>query len=258
MARSASVVRVAGIAVVIAAFFGCGGEVIHLGDGKGQNGGGESDGAIDRPTGVGGSGGVDLVDDCPHGQVKAGEVLWIGDSWITIPGNQHTRVRDLARAAVAIGPNDDYVIAAVPGASMAAVANQYRNNTQIAGAPEFKVLIMDGGTLDPFLFGNTDATIENVVSTFEQLLATVADDGLVEHVIYYHCPEHPILPGIATLRPLMQQTCEQSPVNCYFLDLQPLWAGHPEYSTGVQPSVAGGQVIAEQIWGIMQENCIAQ
>ena len=28
---------------------------------------------------------------CPHAQVKANEVLWIGDSWILVPGSQHTR-----------------------------------------------------------------------------------------------------------------------------------------------------------------------
>ncbi len=40
--------------------------------------------------------------------IKANQVLWIGDSWVTIPGNQHTQVRDLAHSAGIIGPNDDF------------------------------------------------------------------------------------------------------------------------------------------------------
>ena len=45
---------------------------------------------------------------------------------------------------------------------------------------------------------------------------------------------------------------------CHFLDLQPLWAGHPEYSSSIQSSEAGAKVIANAIWVIMQQNCIAQ
>jgi hypothetical protein len=36
--------------------------------------------------------------------------------------------------------------------------------------------------------------------------------------------------------------------------------GHPEYTdgSGIQASEAGATVIAEEIWRIMQDNCIAQ
>jgi hypothetical protein len=47
-------------------------------------------------------------------------------------------------------------------------------------------------------------------------------------------------------------------VPCHFLDLQPRWAGHPEYSDGIQASSAGASVIADSIWSIMQDECIAQ
>jgi hypothetical protein len=55
-------------------------------------------------------------------------------------------------------------------------------------------------------------------------------------------------------------SCEQSAVPCHFLDLDPLWQGHPEYTdgSGVQASEAGAIVIADQIWAIMEANCIAQ
>jgi hypothetical protein len=73
-------------------------------------------------------------------------------------------------------------------------------------------------------------------------------------------PELPTIPGVATMRPLFEQACAESVVPCHFLDLQPLWLGHPEYTApdGIQSSEAGARVIADSIWAIMQDNCIAQ
>ena len=107
MARLAPITCIAGALAALATGSGCNGERIKLGNG---------------PT--------LLVDGaaCPHAQVSASQVVWIGDSWVTIPGNQHTGVRDLARATHAIGPSDDYVNAAAPATTMSAIANQYAPN----------------------------------------------------------------------------------------------------------------------------------
>jgi hypothetical protein len=301
------------MAIVFAAFFGCSGKVIHLGDGKGQGGSGARDAAIDGTAAMGASGDADaggardaaidgtagsgasgladaggardaaidgtagsgasgLADGgggCTPSNVKPSEILWIGDAWVSTPSTQYTRVWQLARDAGASGydEREPYVVAPVLNPTwsqqtLGAIVEQYNSKTHDAGATKFKVLIMDGGTLDPWLASNADASIndaiDKVVSTFKQLLATVKGDGTIEHVIYFLCPETPGFPGIATLRPLLRETCEKGPVDCHFLDLQPLWAGHPEYYNGIVPSTAGGQVIAEQIWSIMQKNCIAQ
>ena len=112
------------LALVWAMAAGCGGREVRLGDGV-----------------AGPDGGA-----CPHGQVQASEVLWIGDSWITMTGTQHTGVRDLARAAGAIGPNDDYVVVAIGGTTMAMIADQY--NTREAGASKVKVLGLHGMSKD--------------------------------------------------------------------------------------------------------------
>ncbi len=232
MVRSAHVVHVAELLTAVICLAGCGGNVIRLGNGRGGG--------------------------CPHAQVNADEVAWIGDSWVTIPGTQHTGVRDLARAAGAIGPSDDYVILAAAANTMSMIANQY--NTQEAGATKVKVLIMNGGGWDLIAANGSDASISSVVTTFEQHLAKVASDGTVQHIIYYLYPEIPTTPGVAALHPGVQQACAQSTVPCHFLDLQPLWVGHSEYTAadGVQASNAGAQVIANAIWSIMQQHCIAQ
>jgi hypothetical protein len=246
MSSVARIVRLSGLALAFAALSSCGGEDIRLGNGT-----------INPALTPLGSGGADSG-NCPHAQVPASAVLWIGDTWVNIPGTQHTRVRDLAFAAGAIGANDDYVDLAAPSTTLAEIVSQY--DTEEASATKVRVLIMDGGTWDTLVAGGSSASVSSVVATFQQFLPKVASDGTVEHIIYYLPPELPSIAGVAALRPQLQQACAQSSVRCHFLDLQPLWAGHPEYtaSDGIQSSTAGATVIADAIWAIMQQNCIAQ
>jgi hypothetical protein len=233
----------------------CSGKFIRLGDGPPVEAA-AGQGASGTGAGTGGSG------DCSPEPVLAGEVLWMGDTWVLIPGLQHTRVRDLARAAGALGPNEDYVNVGAPSVDMAAVAQQYR--TRESGPTKVKVVIMDGGTWDTIAAqtkGDPIApAIDNAVSNFQRFLAEVANDGTVEHIIYFLVPELPGVPGVAMMRPRLQQVCADSTVPCHFLDLQPLWLGHPEYTSpdGFQSSEPGARVIADSIWAIMQDKCVAQ
>jgi hypothetical protein len=221
MARSARVACVAGALALLAA--ACDGKVIHL-----------------------------------QAQVPASQVVWIGDSWVTIPGNQVTGVEDHARATGAIGPGDAYTVGAANGTVIAQIAAEYA--AQEATTTKVKVLIMDGGTLDTIMSNGAATTVTSVSDTFTQLLATVASDGTVTDVIYFLVPELPNVPGVAALRPVLVQDCGASAVPCHFVDLQPLWSGHPEYtaSNGIFPTEAGGTVIADAIWAQMQASSIAQ
>jgi hypothetical protein len=59
----------------------------------------------------------------------------------------------------------------------------------------------------------------------------------------------------------MQAVCEQSPVACHWLDLRPAFAGrYDEYvlPDGNNPTTAGAQATALEIWATMQANCLAQ
>lgn len=227
--------------------------------GRSGTGGRGAGGAATGGT-SGGSGGS--TGACPHGQVKANEVLWIGDSWIQIPGTQHNTVRDLARQAGALGASEDYVNKAVSGSPIATIVNQY--NTFESGSTKVKVLLMDGGGIDVMQGGKSQASVDNVVAAFKQHLAKVASDGTVQHIVYYLYPQLPASgPGADVgpkLQPGMQAACAASTVPCHFLYLEPLFAGHPEYIGGdnLHPSDAGGKVIGQNVWKIMQENCIAQ
>jgi len=232
MARSAGVARVATALVALAGVAGCGGELIHLGGG-----------------------------DCAHAQVPASEVVWIGDSWVTVPGNQVTGVEDKARAANAIGPSDVYTVDAANGTVMTQIAAQY--TAQEATATKAKVVIMDGGTLDTIMSNGSSASVTKVEATFMQLLGTMASDGTVTDVIYFLVPDLTTIPGVTALQPLLQADCAASAVvRCHFIDLRQPWSGHPEYTNTVSgvsfPSEAGAGVIADAIWSVMQQNCIAQ
>jgi hypothetical protein len=249
MVRLSTVVCTTLLLSGILALDGCEGHVYRLGNGRAvQDGGGPMSDAADTMAQDSTGASID-VEPCLHGQIN---------TWVTIPGTQHTRVRDLARAAGAIGPTDDYTIAGAPFATMAAIATQY--DTQEASRTKVKVLIMDGGTFDTIQSGGSGASAADVATRFQQFLTKVAIDGTVEHIVYYLCPEVPDILGVAALRPLLLQACNDSSVPCHFLDLQRWWAGHPEYtdSSGIQASVAGAAVIADQIWQTMQQNCIAQ
>jgi hypothetical protein len=238
MARSVIVVHVARFAVVAAvAVAACDGKVNHLGDGRTDGGG-----------------------TCTRGQVNADEVLWIGDSWILVPGSQRSRVRDLARMAGALGPSEDYVNGAAAAAFMTDIANQYA--TRQAGATKVKVVLMDGGTWDTLVGSGSAASVTSAASAFSQFLGRVAADGTVQHLIYFLPPELPAIPGVAALRPLVQQACAQSTAPCHFLDLRDVWAGHPEYTDpatgGILPNDAGAIALADALWAIMQAECVAQ
>ena len=242
---------------------GSSGTAGSLGSAGGMMGGGGSGGQmVIGPAGDGGAAGASQM--CPHAAVSANEVLWIGDSWVQRPGTQHVRVRDLAREAGAIGQDEDYADLAVDAANMAAVAKQY--DTRQSGSTKVKVLLMDGATWDPIaaqMSGGSPAVpaaIDNAISTFQQFLAKVANDGTVEDIVYFLVPELPGGVGVATMRPRLQQACASSSVPCHFIDLQPYWVGHPEYTAadGILSSEAGAVVVADLIWATMQQNCIAQ
>jgi hypothetical protein len=239
LAPSASVGRVAWLLLALAGVGACGGKAIHLGNSR--------------------DGGA-----CTPGQVAANEVLFIGDTWVLIPGaGQHARVADLALRAGAIGAGESYVLGAMAANTMAMIADQYA--AREAGATKVKAVIMDGGTWETIVAMNSGASVSDAANeaaaAFGDFLAQVANDGTVQDVVYFLVPEAAGIPGVAALRPLLKQACDTSAVRCHFLDLQSVWAGHADYSVPGAvpiPTEAGAVAIAAAIWSLMQQECVAQ
>ena len=200
-------------------------------------------------------------------------MLVIGDSFFALSGAITNDLEVHARAAGALGSNENYRENAVSGTRLAGgfsptIPEQYANGRQ---AGSVKVVIMDGGGND-MLQGSCSnppnsscADIQNAVNAANSLMNQMAADG-VESVIYAFYPDpvgnSTLQARLDVLRPLMQQVSGNSPVpTSLFLDLRSVWQGHySEYalSDGIHPTAAGSQATADAIWNLMQQNCIAQ
>jgi hypothetical protein len=131
-----------------------------------------------------------------------------------------------------------------------------------------RVIIMDGGATD-VLNDNCAGMLTPdcpaaaaAVRGAEQLFARFADDG-VEQLVYffYGDPvENPSLKdGIDLMRPLLQNACGRSPLPCHWLDLRPVFDGHPEF-VGVDGLVftdSGASAAAAATFELLQDRCVA-
>jgi len=257
MSSGSTALRLVGLSWALYSVSGCGGELIRLGDGSAGSSGRDSVGGHAGLANAGGG------ENCPPTKTPGNQVVWIGDSWPIYPAGapQYVFVRDQARQSGALDQADDYVNLATAAASMDAVANQYK--TRESGATKVKVLIMDGGTWDTVAAQMMGTSVPDAAAgaelRFQQFLSDVASDGTVEHIVYFLVPPLLMIPGVDSMRPVLEAACEKHP-GCHFIDLKDAWAAHPEYTgpSGIQPSNAGATEIGNLIWATMQANCIAQ
>jgi lysophospholipase L1-like esterase len=149
----------------------------------------------------------------------------------------------------------------------------------LAANPDIKTVIMDGGGND-VLIGDANlclqtpppdtecvARIDDVLNAAGNLLDDMAAAG-VQDVVYFfypHLPEGGLVQGFKNetldyAAPLVQQVCENAPLNCVFVDTRPAFEGHPEYflNDGIHPNDGGSVVLANTVWSSMVANCIAQ
>ena len=130
-----------------------------------------------------------------------------------------------------------------------------------------RVIVMDGGATD--VLNNNCAGMltpdcpaaHAAVAGAEQLFSRFARDG-VEHIVYFFYGDvigNPMLKdGIDLMRPLLQNACGRSPVPCHWLDLRPIFAGHPEYlgTDGLVFTDAGAAAAAAATYAFMQKQCV--
>jgi len=247
------------------------------GPGKGSGGtvGGGSGGAAGGARGTGGKtgsggaaggpavggGGNPGSGTCQKGQVKAAEVVIMGESFYAIdPQYIQNRIQDDARKAGSLGASDKYRNVAVSGQNMNYIATtEWTAATQ--GGASVKDVIMDGGGIDCL----TGTSCPNCASTFKTLLGKMATAG-VQDVIYTRYPEPGAPPGSNTslkacldaTMPGMQTTCEGSTSpRCHFLDLRPVWKDG-DTTDGLHPTQSGGEHVGDLIWSEMMKDCVAQ
>jgi hypothetical protein len=135
-----------------------------------------------------------------------------------------------------------------------------------AGVP--RVIIMDGGATD-ILNDNCAGMLtpdcpaaRAAVDGAEQLFARFARDG-VEQLVYFFYGDPIDNPGMKDgfdlMRPLLENACGRSPLPCHFLDLRPIFDGHPEYVDvdGFVFTPEGATAAAQATFELMQARCVA-
>lgn len=231
----------------------------------GRNGmGGRGNGSGGTTPGSGGAGGGSSPGTCQKGQLKAAEVVIMGESFYALdPKYIEGRIEDNARKAGSLGASDKYRNVAVSGQNMNYIATtEWTAATQ--GGASVKLVIMDGGGIDCLSGGG--ATCSTCSSTFKTLLGKMGTAG-VQDVIYTRYPEPGSPPGSnASLKgcldatmPMMQTTCEGSTSpKCHWVDLRPVWATGDVMSDGLHPTPSGGNHVGDLIWSEMMKDCLAQ
>ena len=157
------------------------------------------------------------------------------------------------RDADVLGPGDGFDRREMSGAPLDNIIAQYERNTNV------KVIIMDGGGIDLFN-GGTQSQIDAIVNGFKAFLQQVADDGNVEHIIYSLYPDIPGVPGELNtiMKPGFMDACENGPVDCHLIDLEPIFQGQHYGGDTIHPDETGSELIGGAWWKVMQDNCIAQ
>jgi len=223
---------------------------------------------------------------CPSTTVTAGEVAFIGDSFIAEPtsviaNDLEALWKDAGSPGYSAKPRYYQFV----GTTMSQIAAQYASAH--AANPDIKVVIGDGGGNDvlvtdrscltqaPPANAHCLATVNSAVSTGDQLIAEMEADG-VEHLVFFFYPHEPtsgLFQGTAPAindsldfaEPLVRAMCEKHSI-CTFVSFREAMgetpgSGYVDPSgyirkLDVHPSTAGSQFFAGVLWDAMKARCI--
>ena len=214
-----------------------------------------------------GAAGAKEATACVKGEVKAGEVVFIGESFIAQTGEIPRQTNMLAQKAGTIGPSESYRSFAVSGTQLTTGEIPGQFDRAVMAGP-VKVVLMDGAGND-LLIGDRcktfDAKCQEVVDVVVKLFMTFKSKG-VKDVVYFFYPDPmgigaQIKDMMDVLRPEMKKVCDgATDVRCIWVDQRESWMDHyGEFtSDGIHPTSAGAAASAKQIWDAMVANCIAQ
>lgn len=255
--------------------------------GASPGGGPASGGAGNGGGGTGDDGGPP---DRPPCVTKPSEIVLIGDSYVNWA--THTFQADLTRVS-GIGSR----LYAMGGASMATggittlIPDQFENALKADSG--IRVVVMDGGGNDILVPAatwvggsecknradspNVPVCQQIVQATFDRerkLMDRMADAGIRDVVFFFYptVPNGTVLGGsnpnaiAAWARPQVKAGCDEAyertgrRLRCHFVDLVPVFQGHPEYFTtaDIHPNTSGSAQMAKAVWSTMTSDCVAQ
>ncbi|MET0287871.1 MAG: SGNH/GDSL hydrolase family protein [Polyangiales bacterium] len=225
------------------------------------------------------------------------EVAVIGDSYIQLSGDFTRLLQDKARAVKALGANERYMDHSLSGASMngtPAIPPQLDDAIAAAkrgGSKGIKLVIMTGGgndvlvnnrpCLDPKSVAEVEASatctkvVDDTLATAQKLFDHGVEEGVkaVVYFFYPHLPKDSFGAGpnannvLDYSIPRAKALCEkQTKAPCYFVDMRepfndPSNDGWPKPGLiafdGIHPTLKGSQILADEVWKVMQAQCLA-
>jgi lysophospholipase L1-like esterase len=217
------------------------------------------------------------------------QVVVIGDSYMTMYPDTlvSPRVAALAEADGALGAGETYRDYSVPGTSMATGEIPSQFTQAVQADPDIELMIMTGGGNDVLIGARqclepgsaSDPACQQVIQDGIVTAQGLYDDAVaagVSDVVYFfypHIPASALLTGGAPNEildyayPLVQAECEgaeakyNGAIRCYFIDLRPVFGDTFQYINvvdGIHPTAPGADLIAEEIYRVMKDNCLGQ
>lgn len=241
--------------------------------------GSKSDGSVSAPGDAGGEPPT-TGELC---ELKPYQVGVLGDSYIDLSGDFTKFVQENARKAGALGASENYIDLARSGAAMQkgnllapAIPTQLPtllSTSKRAGPEGVKLVLMTGGGNDVLIDASSCKSISTPnemckgvvaksLAVVKKLFADMAAGGIKE-VVYFWYPDLGPDQGRVINDysiPLAKENCESDTnVTCHFVDTREAFRGHANYvgPDGIHPTAAGSKVIADLVWGVMVDNCLA-
>jgi hypothetical protein len=257
--------------------------------GAGEMGGA---GGMGGMSGGGGMGGAPPKPPCLS---DASQLVMIGDSyvnWIT-----HTFPQDMNDVSMLnIG---DFAIGGTSMGSGGIGLIPPQFDTALMTHSKIIAVIMDGGGNDILVPDTTmfphgadckamgaaspmipdcQAIVKKALDAGQQLFIHMADNG-VRDAIYFFYPHVPTGTWLAQdpngmldySLPLIKAACDGAydlsvkmdptkPITCHFVDMVPVFDGHPEFfaMNDLHPNPMGSKAMAAAVWAKMKQDCVAQ
>lgn len=258
--------------------------------GTGTDGGGASGNAGTSTD----AGGTTTIERPPCLQ-DSNQIVMIGDSYVnwithTFPTDMNT-ASGLTIADFAIGGTS------MGSGGIGLIPPQF--DTALTTHPKILAVIMDGGgndilVPDTIQFPNgaeckamgaqspsipdCQAIVQKALDAGTNLFMHMADSGVKDAVFFFypHVPTGTWLAAdpngmldyaLSKIRAACDGAYQESlqrtppnPIRCHFVDMVPVFQGHPEYfaSGDLHPNSTGSKAMAAAVWAKMKQDCIAQ
>lgn len=259
--------------------------------GAGSGGAGGAGGAGE----TGGAGGASQGGKPPC-LANANQIFLMGDSYVN--WISHTFPSDINAASKLQIANYAVGGTSMGSGGIGLIPDQF--DPAFAKHPNLTTVIMDGGGNDVLVpdtvqfpqggqcknMGAQSPTIpdcqkivEKALSAGRTLFMKMAQKGVKDVIFFFYpiVPKNTLIGGTDPngmneyARPKIKVQCDtayeqsiaidpQKPIRCHFVDMVPVFQGHPEYfaDADIHPNAAGSKAMAAAVWSKMQSACVGQ